>query len=285
MATALNPTSQQNSRWPLRVIAAPIIAVVISTILAIGLAVFQRWWALRIAEITDGHDATFVGVLTGAVVTFTASALFLISTLAWNRRGGPGLSVLAAGSGLVCAVPVGLTLAVYFGIGGDSAHSAQRTFESDAPGFEVGFIVGVMVAGTGYTALALVLGAQIRAVFGNKKPPRFTTSVAAPIGYTDTGEPIYPQVGYTPDGRPVLANQVQGPLARPGQTNTFAIVALVLGFFGGFLAIPFGHIALSQIRRTGEAGRGIAIAGLVLGYLSLISIVALAIFVLTAVNG
>jgi peptidyl-prolyl cis-trans isomerase B (cyclophilin B) len=32
------------------------------------------------------------------------------------------------------------------------------------------------------------------------------------------------------------------------------------------LGIVFGHVALSQIRRTGEQGRGLAIAGLVIGY-------------------
>ncbi|WP_280763349.1 DUF4190 domain-containing protein [Prescottella agglutinans] len=34
--------------------------------------------------------------------------------------------------------------------------------------------------------------------------------------------------------------------------------------------LVFGHIALSQIRRTGESGRGMAIAGLVLGYISIV---------------
>ena len=38
------------------------------------------------------------------------------------------------------------------------------------------------------------------------------------------------------------------------------------------LGIIFGHIALSQIKRTGENGRGMAIAGLVIGYLSLAGI-------------
>jgi peptidyl-prolyl cis-trans isomerase B (cyclophilin B) len=38
------------------------------------------------------------------------------------------------------------------------------------------------------------------------------------------------------------------------------------------LGIIFGHISLSQIKRTGESGRGMAIAGLVIGYLSLAGI-------------
>jgi protein-disulfide isomerase len=53
------------------------------------------------------------------------------------------------------------------------------------------------------------------------------------------------------------------------KTNTLSIVSLVTGFFCGLAAVITGHLALGQIRRTGEAGRGLAIAGLVLGYLGL----------------
>ena len=65
--------------------------------------------------------------------------------------------------------------------------------------------------------------------------------------------------------------------------NTMAVVSLVTGL-GSFIAhlIPFvggltlavvaivtGHIALGQIKRTGEPGRGFAIWGLVIGYVHL----------------
>ena len=49
--------------------------------------------------------------------------------------------------------------------------------------------------------------------------------------------------------------------------NVLAIVSLVLAFFISLGAIICGHIALSQIKKTGEKGRGLAIAGLVLGYI------------------
>lgn len=54
------------------------------------------------------------------------------------------------------------------------------------------------------------------------------------------------------------------------KTNTLAIVSLVLAFFVSLGAVICGHIALGQIKRTGEGGRGLAIAGLVLGYLGLV---------------
>jgi hypothetical protein len=63
----------------------------------------------------------------------------------------------------------------------------------------------------------------------------------------------------------------------PG-TNGLAIAALVLGilwiyWLGSILAIIFGHIALSQTKKTGQSGRGMAIAGLVLGYVGLAVVV------------
>jgi hypothetical protein len=54
------------------------------------------------------------------------------------------------------------------------------------------------------------------------------------------------------------------------RTNGFAVGALVCGiipFFGGVPAVILGHVARGQIRRTGERGDGLAIAGLVFGYL------------------
>jgi Domain of unknown function (DUF4190)/Domain of unknown function (DUF1707) len=59
-------------------------------------------------------------------------------------------------------------------------------------------------------------------------------------------------------------------------TSGLAIGSLVCGilelFTLGFAAIPaviLGHLARTQIRRTGERGDGMAIAGLVLGYLGI----------------
>jgi peptidyl-prolyl cis-trans isomerase B (cyclophilin B) len=54
---------------------------------------------------------------------------------------------------------------------------------------------------------------------------------------------------------------------QPRPTNSMAIVSLVCAFLFAPLGIVFGHISLSQIRKTGEEGRGLAIAGLVISYL------------------
>jgi peptidyl-prolyl cis-trans isomerase B (cyclophilin B) len=68
---------------------------------------------------------------------------------------------------------------------------------------------------------------------------------------------------------------------RPQPTNALAIVSLVCAFVFAPLGIIFGHISLSQIRKTGEEGRGLAIAGLVISYL--ITVLTILVVVLSVV--
>ena len=57
----------------------------------------------------------------------------------------------------------------------------------------------------------------------------------------------------------------------PAKTNVLAIVSLVTSILGlSLVGIITGHIALSQIKKTGEEGRGLAIAGLIIGYVSIV---------------
>ncbi|WP_306214126.1 DUF4190 domain-containing protein [Actinoplanes sp. RD1] len=52
------------------------------------------------------------------------------------------------------------------------------------------------------------------------------------------------------------------PQPKPG-TNGFAIAALIFGIVGGLLfAVIFGAVALSQIKKSGQKGRGLAIGGM-----------------------
>lgn len=51
-------------------------------------------------------------------------------------------------------------------------------------------------------------------------------------------------------------------------TSGFAIVSLILSLLGfSILGVIFGHVAKSEIRKTGKQGRGMATAGLVIGYI------------------
>jgi hypothetical protein len=69
----------------------------------------------------------------------------------------------------------------------------------------------------------------------------------------------------------------------PRRTNGLAIASMVLGivwiyWLGSVLALVFGYVARKQIRERGESGDGMAIAGIVLGWvgvgLGLLGIVA-----------
>jgi hypothetical protein len=82
------------------------------------------------------------------------------------------------------------------------------------------------------------------------------------------------------------------PPALPGRptfvrasppTNGLAIASLIAGVFwmwwiGSVVAVVLGHVALKQIARSGQSGRGLAVAGLALGYfgLAVLLVIALA---------
>jgi peptidyl-prolyl cis-trans isomerase B (cyclophilin B) len=51
----------------------------------------------------------------------------------------------------------------------------------------------------------------------------------------------------------------------PLKTNVLAIISLISAFIIPLAAVITGYIAQSQIRRTGEEGRGMARAGVIIG--------------------
>jgi hypothetical protein len=74
-------------------------------------------------------------------------------------------------------------------------------------------------------------------------------------------------------------------------TNGLAIASMVLGilwlyWIGSILALVFGYVANSQIKRSGgqQGGRGMAIAGIVLGWVG-IGLLILTIVLAVAASG
>lgn len=86
-------------------------------------------------------------------------------------------------------------------------------------------------------------------------------------------EGMYPQGPYRqPYGPPYQPwGQGYSPYSRPVQVNGVAIAALVLGIlcFLPAVGLILGLIALAQIRRRGERGRGLAIGGIVMSSVGL----------------
>jgi uncharacterized membrane protein len=85
----------------------------------------------------------------------------------------------------------------------------------------------------------------------------------------------------------------RAPVVTPvAKTNGLAIASLACGLaqfmFGPLATIPaivFGHVARNQIKRTGEQGAGLALAGLILGWAAvLLGIVLIVVVVGLAVS-
>ena len=92
-------------------------------------------------------------------------------------------------------------------------------------------------------------------------------------GQQDTGQQVY---GQQPYGQQPYGAPAYGYSAAP-RVNPLAVVALVsslVGLFvipviGQIVGIITGHISLKQLKTTGERGRGMALSGVLIGYISL----------------
>lgn len=95
----------------------------------------------------------------------------------------------------------------------------------------------------------------------------------------------------------LVADLRQPVQLRPGQyhpegvrTNSLAVISFAMGFaqifvwiIGGIVAIVCGHKARRQIRQTGESGDGLALTGLILGYIGVLGPLALTLAIVLAV--
>jgi hypothetical protein len=99
--------------------------------------------------------------------------------------------------------------------------------------------------------------------------PAYTQPYSGGPSYPATsGGPAYPITG-----GPVPGAVPPGPYYTPvvvapsATTNTMAILALVFAFVFAPLGIVFGHMGRKQIRERGEQGDGLALAGMIIGYI------------------
>lgn len=175
----------------------------------------------------------------------------------------------------VYCLPLGLAVlgVTVFVAGRKAVRNRQRLLQITAVGCAllVAALATSLLTGWIGTALeALVIGV-FGALVGLLLPalvPRRARSSQEPAmayGYAAVMGPVAgsgPPLVMSPSGTPVF-------VAAPGSTNGFAVAALVFGILGGsVLSITFGFVALSQVRRSGglQRGRGMAIAGIVLGF-------------------
>lgn len=94
---------------------------------------------------------------------------------------------------------------------------------------------------------------------------------AAPEAVTPPAPQYAPPAPPAPPAPQYAApQQYAAPAAAATSTNVLSIIALISAFVLPFVVpVVLGHISLSQIKRTGEGGKGLAIAALVLGYIEI----------------
>ncbi|SED83312.1 DUF4190 domain-containing protein [Jiangella alba] len=94
----------------------------------------------------------------------------------------------------------------------------------------------------------------------------------------------------TTENQPQYGPPQYAYMQQPRTTSGLAVASLVLGilwlgWLGSLLAVIFGHVALGKMRRDPSVGgRGLAIAGLVLGYIGIGSFLAWMLFLIGLVG-
>ena len=110
----------------------------------------------------------------------------------------------------------------------------------------------------------------------------------APAGYPYPASPAYGQTSGPPYGQ-VIQPQVALVVAPPSSGAATAslvlgIVGLVLGWCAcgvpSLLAIIFGHVGLRQTRNNAMSGHGMAVAGLVMGYVLIVPTIIVTVLIL-----
>lgn len=110
-------------------------------------------------------------------------------------------------------------------------------------------------------------------LYGQQPYPGSSYDQGAYSGYPQSGG--YPQAGGYPQ-QPAAYGQPY-PVSRG--TNTMAILALVFGILVAPLGLVFGFVARSQIKKTGEDGDGLALAGIIIGGIFTLLIIAYIVFI------
>ena len=100
-------------------------------------------------------------------------------------------------------------------------------------------------------------------------PAASPVETAPPTAYDNTDTGILKIEDIPTDDAAAVTSLTATPVKPRAKVNVLAVIALILGCLVSPLAALFGHIALSQIGRSGERGTAIAWVAIVLGYLSL----------------
>lgn len=119
----------------------------------------------------------------------------------------------------------------------------------------------------------------------NPQDPSFQQQPAAPA-QDQTAPPAYAAPAANYQAAPA-APAYQAAPAATAPTNTMAVISMISSIVGWFsfgvlciLGVILGHISLKQLKTSGEGGRGMALTGLIVGYIGIAGwIIGLIVFV------
>ncbi|MDQ1122371.1 DUF4190 domain-containing protein [Microbacterium trichothecenolyticum] len=126
-------------------------------------------------------------------------------------------------------------------------------------------------------------GPEAAATGAAPEAPAYPAPPAPPAPPSDTAGAPAPAYGAPSYAAPAYAAPAYGSTygsadyVASARTNTLAILSLVaslvgvfvLPFIGQVAGVVLGHVSLSQLKERAEKGRGLAIAGLIVGYATL----------------
>lgn len=132
------------------------------------------------------------------------------------------------------------------------------------------------------------------------EPPTYAAAAPAAPQYGTPAEPAYAAPQYGAAGAAPQYGAAPGYAApgygyagyAPPKTNTLAIISMIASILGFILILPFigslagvimGHISLGQIKKTGEGGRGMALAGTIVGWIGLAGVIIFGIIIWIAI--
>ena len=110
----------------------------------------------------------------------------------------------------------------------------------------------------------------------SEDPPSPVDAYQAPATAVPIGDPIVPPAQGAATTMPQYYHPVPTATREKPFDNwtVFAIIALIASCVGFTVpGIVMGHIALHKIKQTGQAGRGFAVAALIVGYVLFVLIV------------
>lgn len=118
--------------------------------------------------------------------------------------------------------------------------------------------------------------------YGTPQPPQYGAPQAQPYGAPQPPQYGAPQSPYGSAPQypqsPYGAAQPYGAYAAVPKTNVLAVLSMIASIVGALWILPFigslagvimGHISLKQLSTSGEKGRGMALAGVIVGWIGL----------------